>query len=66
MIPMPSTPGIPFEFAMAMGGRNGDKARQQTLNKLIAENKNQIKLIIESYHIPLTKIKKPVKAKDDD
>jgi len=66
MIPMQSTPGIPFEFAMAMGVRNGDKERQQTLNKLIVENKDQIRRIIESYHIPLTEIKKSAKPKDDD
>jgi len=66
MIPMQSTPGIPFEFAMAMGVRNGDKARQQMLNKLIEENRDQIKRIIESYHIPLTEIKKTAKPKDDD
>lgn len=66
MIPMRSEPGIPFEFAMAMGVRNGDKERQQTLNKLIAANKEQIKRIIESYHIPLTEIKKTTKPKDDD
>jgi len=66
MIPMQSTPGIPFEFAMAMGVRRGDEERKQTLNRLIAENKDQIKRIIESYHIPLTDIKKPARPKDDD
>jgi quinoprotein dehydrogenase-associated probable ABC transporter substrate-binding protein len=66
MIPMRSEPGIQFEFAMAMGVRNSDKERQQTLNKLINENKVQIKQILESYHIPLTEIKKTAKPKDDD
>jgi hypothetical protein len=66
MIPMQSEPGIQFEFAMAMGVRNGDKERQQTLNKLIDENKEQIKQILESYHIPLTEIKKSTRPKDDD
>ncbi|MBL1262889.1 quinoprotein dehydrogenase-associated putative ABC transporter substrate-binding protein [Candidatus Methylomicrobium oryzae] len=66
VIPMHSEPGIPFEFAMAMGVRNGDKERQQLLNKLIAENKKEIQRIIESYHIPLTEIKKTAKPKDDD
>lgn len=66
MIPMRSEPGIQFEFAMAMGVRNSDKERQQTLNKLIDENKVQIKQILESYHIPLTEIKKTAKPKDDD
>lgn len=65
-IPMHSESGIPFEFAMAMGVRNGDKERQQMLNKLIAENKKEIRRIIESYHIPLTEIKKTAKPKDDD
>jgi hypothetical protein len=36
------------------------------LNKLIAENQEQIRQIIESYHIPLTEIKKTAKPKDDD
>lgn len=66
VIPMHSTPGMPFEFAMAMGVRRGDEERKQTLNRLIAENKDQIKRIIESYHIPLTEIKKSAKPKDDD
>jgi quinoprotein dehydrogenase-associated probable ABC transporter substrate-binding protein len=66
MIPMRSEPGIQFEFAMAMGVRNGDKERQQMLNKLIEENKEKIKEILESYHIPLTEIKKTAKPKDDD
>jgi quinoprotein dehydrogenase-associated probable ABC transporter substrate-binding protein len=66
VIPMRSEPGIPFEFAMAMGVRNGDKERQQMLNKLITENKEQIRQIIESYHIPLTEIKKTAKPKDGD
>lgn len=66
VIPMQSTPDIQFDFAMSMGVRNGDTARQETLNKLIVENKDQIKRILESYHIPLTTIKKSAKPKDDD
>ncbi|MDD1611874.1 MAG: quinoprotein dehydrogenase-associated putative ABC transporter substrate-binding protein [Methylococcaceae bacterium] len=66
LIPMQSSPQIQFEFAMAMGVRNGDKARQEMLNKLIEENKDEIKRIIESYYIPLTAIKKSAKPKDDD
>jgi quinoprotein dehydrogenase-associated probable ABC transporter substrate-binding protein len=66
MIPMRSEPGIQFEYAMAMGVRNGDKERQQMLNRLITENKEKIKEILESYRIPLTEIKKTAKPKDDD
>jgi ABC-type amino acid transport substrate-binding protein len=58
MIPMKSTPGIKFDFAMAMGVRNGDKARKAILDKLIVTNADKIKAIIESYRIPLLPITK--------
>ncbi|MFI3198398.1 MAG: quinoprotein dehydrogenase-associated putative ABC transporter substrate-binding protein [Methylococcaceae bacterium] len=58
MIPMKSKPGIKFDFAMAIGVRNGDKARKAILDKLIVANADKIKAIIESYHIPLLPITK--------
>ena len=58
MIPMKSTPGIKFDFAMAMGVRNGDKARKAELDKLIATNADKIKAIIEGYNIPLLPLTK--------
>lgn len=64
MIPMPSMPGIAFEFSMAMGVRNGDKARKAMLDRLIDTKAKEIKTIIESYHIPLLAIPKEV-AHDD-
>lgn len=66
MIPMKSSPGIKFDFAMAMGVRNGDKARKETLNKLIAANAKQIHSIIASYHIPLLTISGKAGGDDDD
>lgn len=66
MIPMKSTPGLKMEFAMAMGVRNGDKARKEMLDRLIAENKEKIRAIITSYNIPLTEIKAHDIPKDDD
>lgn len=66
MIPMKSTPGLKMEFAMAMGVRNGDKARKEMLDRLIAENKEKIRAIIASYNIPLTEIKAHDIPKDDD
>lgn len=66
MIPMKSTPGMKFDFAMAMGVRNGDKARKETLDKLIAANANKIKSIIAGYNIPLLPISKSTTRKDDD
>jgi len=66
MIPMPSTPGNPFEFSMAMGVRNGDKARKAMLDRLIDTKAQEIKAIIESYHIPLLTIPKEAAHDDDD
>ncbi|MDD1614628.1 MAG: quinoprotein dehydrogenase-associated putative ABC transporter substrate-binding protein [Methylococcaceae bacterium] len=65
MIPMKSTPGIKFDFAMAMGVRNGDKARKAVLDKLIATKADKIQAIIASYNIPLLPITKEV-VRDDD
>jgi hypothetical protein len=53
MIPMKSSQGIKFDFAMAMGVRKGDKARKEMLNKLIAKNSKKIQAIIESFGVPL-------------
>ena len=65
MIPMKSTPGIKFDFAMAMGVRNGDKARKAQLDKLIATKADKIEAIIASYNIPLLPLTKEV-VRDDD
>jgi quinoprotein dehydrogenase-associated probable ABC transporter substrate-binding protein len=65
-IPMKSTPGMKFDFAMAMGVRNGDKARKETLDKLIASNAATITAIIKSYNIPLIPISESTTRKDDD
>lgn len=66
MIPMKSTPRLQFEFAMSMGVRNGDKARKETLNKLIAQKQQEIRAILESYNVPLTAIRKKPARDDDD
>jgi len=65
MIPMKSTPGIKFDFAMAMGVRNGDKARKAVLDKLIAAKADKIQAIIASYNIPLLPITNEA-VRDDD
>ncbi len=66
MIPMKSTPDMKFDFAMAMGVRNGDKARQETLNKLIAAKSKEIQAIMAGYNIPLLAIPKQAVREDDD
>jgi hypothetical protein len=65
LIPMKSTPGIKFDFAMAMGVRNGDKARKSVLDKLIATKADKIQAIIAGYNIPLLPITKEA-VRDDD
>jgi quinoprotein dehydrogenase-associated probable ABC transporter substrate-binding protein len=65
MLPMKSSPGLKFDFAMAMGVRNNDKDRKKILDGLITANRKQIEAIISSYKIPLLPIEKQV-AKDDD
>lgn len=66
IIPMKSTPGLKFDFAMAMGVRNNDKAGKEKLDKLIAAKKDEIQAIIASYNIPLTAIRNQAVPKDDD
>lgn len=66
MLPMPSEPGVKFDFSMAMGVRFADKARLATLNKLIAENGDEIRKIIAGYQVPLLPIPQTHKKDDDD
>ncbi|HEY8095386.1 MAG TPA: quinoprotein dehydrogenase-associated putative ABC transporter substrate-binding protein, partial [Methylobacter sp.] len=66
MIPMKSTPDMKFEFAMAMGVRNGDKARKEALNKLIADKADKIRAIMSSYNFPLLPLPKQAVHEDDD
>lgn len=66
MIPMKSTPDMKFDFAMAMGVRNGDKARKEALNKLIADKADAIRAIMAGYHIPLLPLPKQTIREGDD
>jgi len=66
VIPMKSTPGIKFDFSMAMGVRHGDKKRQAQLNKLIVKNAKEIANIISRYQIPLLPIPEALPVKDAD
>jgi hypothetical protein len=65
MIPMKSTPGIKFDFAMAMGVRYGDEARKIVLDKLIETETDKVRAIIASYNIPLLPISKDAVSDDD-
>jgi quinoprotein dehydrogenase-associated probable ABC transporter substrate-binding protein len=66
MIPMKSTADMKFEFAMAMGVRNNDKARKEALNKLIAAKADQIRSILAGYNVPLLPLPKQTDPKSKD
>ncbi|WP_431064687.1 quinoprotein dehydrogenase-associated putative ABC transporter substrate-binding protein [Methylotuvimicrobium sp.] len=66
VIPMSSSPGMKFDFSIAMGVRYGDKARKEMLNRLIDENFDDIQKIIAGYQVPLLPIPKQKIRKDDD
>ena len=65
-IPMQSSPGMKFDFSIAMGLRHGDDQRKQQLNELIDKNLPEIQNIISSYQIPLLPIPQQAATKDDD
>ena len=50
-IPMQSSPGLQFDFSMAMAVRQGDNKRKQQLNELIDKNLDKIQAIIAKYGI---------------
>lgn len=58
-------PGIKFNFSMAMGIRQPDKARKKQLDALIEKNQAQIQTILAKYNMPLLPIPK-AEHKDDD
>lgn len=53
VLPMPPTPGIRFDYSIAMGVRYGDQERKKELNRLIEKHSEQIKEILLGYHVPL-------------
>ena len=66
VVPMKSTPGMKFDFSIAMGVRYGDNERKNTIDRLIDKNSSQIQAIISEYNIPLLPIPKQVIREDDD
>jgi len=64
IIPMTSTPGMKFDFSMAMGIRYGDNKRKKTLEALIDRNQGKIQSIIAEYNIPLLAIPEPKRKRD--
>lgn len=65
-IPMVSSPGMKFDFSIAMGVRYGDNTRKETLNRLIQEKSQEIENIMASYKIPLLPIPKFIPKEDNN
>ncbi|MEI8573670.1 quinoprotein dehydrogenase-associated putative ABC transporter substrate-binding protein [Methylomonas sp. LW13] len=65
-IPMQSSPGLKFDFSIAMGLRQGDNKRKQQLDDLIDKNLDKIQAIIASYDIAVLPIPAETGKKDDD
>jgi quinoprotein dehydrogenase-associated probable ABC transporter substrate-binding protein len=66
IILMNSTPGIKFDFSIAMGIRYGDNKRKEVLEKLIDKNMDQIQSIISAYNIPLLPIPEQIIRENND
>jgi len=65
-IPMQSSPGIQFDFSIAMAVRQGDQKRKQLLNDLIDQNMPKIREIIGNFGIVSLPIVESTPKKDDD
>ena len=53
VIPMPSEPGIQFDFAIAMAVRHGEKAWKDQVQGLIDKHRADIRTILLDYGVPL-------------
>jgi quinoprotein dehydrogenase-associated probable ABC transporter substrate-binding protein len=51
--PMRSEPGLPFDFAMAMGVRYGEPAWKQQVEALLVKHQAEIQAILREYGVPL-------------
>ena len=53
IVPLQSEPGVKFDYAIAMGVRQGEREWRATVDKLIADNRDAIKAILREYAVPL-------------
>lgn len=51
--PMKSEPGVPFDYAIAMGVRYGEPQWKQQIEALIARHRAEIDAILREYGVPL-------------
>jgi mxaJ protein len=53
IVPLHSEPGVKFDYAIAMGVRQGEREWRATVDKLIADNRDAITAILREYAVPL-------------
>ncbi len=53
VVPLLNEHGVPMDFSISLGVRHSDQNWKRTLNRLIAENQDEINKLLESYGVPL-------------
>jgi quinoprotein dehydrogenase-associated probable ABC transporter substrate-binding protein len=56
VVPLASEPGVPFDYAIAMGVRHGEREWKQQVERLIDTHRGEIDRILRSYGVPLLPI----------
>ncbi len=65
MLPLKAQ-GIKFDYGVSMGMRYGEDEWMATIERLIADNKQEIHKILTDYNVPLVKIPEEDMVKEDD
>ncbi len=60
VVPLKSEPGVPFDYAMAMGVRRGEEQWRARINALIDKNRDEIAAILAEYQVPTLPLKEGV------
>jgi mxaJ protein len=50
--PVPSVPGLPFEFSIAMGVRRDDRALRDRLDEVIRRQTTEIDALLDRFNVP--------------
>jgi hypothetical protein len=53
VVPLPSEPGVDFDYEIAMGVRRGEPEWKATVERLIDQNRDRIEQILREYGVPL-------------
>ena len=62
LVPLPSEPGVNFDYDIAMGVRHGEPQWKATVEKLIDDNRDRIEQILREYNVPLLDAQGNVKS----